>query len=142
MSAFTEREIEYLHGQGLGRLATVGADGTPHVVPTSFRYDPDLDVLDIAGHNLAASKKFRDAKATGRAAFVVDDVLPGSAWQARGVEVRGRAEVLGEGGAGIGEGFSEERIRLIPERIVGWGLDTEPYKPNSRSVASGSGSAA
>src|SRR5579862_7199705 len=35
MSAFTDQEIEYLAGQRLGRIATVGADGQPHVVPTS-----------------------------------------------------------------------------------------------------------
>jgi nitroimidazol reductase NimA-like FMN-containing flavoprotein (pyridoxamine 5'-phosphate oxidase superfamily) len=39
MSVFTELEIEYMAGQRLGRIATVGADGQPHVVPTSFRYN-------------------------------------------------------------------------------------------------------
>jgi pyridoxamine 5'-phosphate oxidase family protein len=33
MSVFTAAEIEYLGGQPLGRLATVGSDGQPHVVP-------------------------------------------------------------------------------------------------------------
>ena len=33
MSSFTEAEIEYLGGQPLGRLATVGADGRPQVKP-------------------------------------------------------------------------------------------------------------
>ncbi len=88
MSAFTPAEIEYLQGQQLGRLATANASGEPHVVPTSFRYNAELDTIDSGGHNLGKSKKFRDAARTGRAAFVVDDVLP--PWQARGVEVRGR----------------------------------------------------
>jgi pyridoxamine 5'-phosphate oxidase family protein len=35
MSVFTDSELEYLAGQRLGRIATVGADGQPHVVPTS-----------------------------------------------------------------------------------------------------------
>jgi pyridoxamine 5'-phosphate oxidase family protein len=53
----------------------------------------------------------------------VDDVLPGEDWRARGVEVRGRAEVLGG-----------ESIRIFPERIVGWGIDPEARGPNARSV--------
>ncbi len=53
--------------------------------------NPEFDTVDIGGHNFAASKKFRDAEKTGRAAFVVDDVLPpwaaaggGGPWPGRG----------------------------------------------------------
>lgn len=89
MSGFTEREIEYLEDQSLGRLATVNASGRPHVVPVGFRYNAELGVIDVGGHNMGRSKKFRDVGETGRVAFVVDDVLP--PWRPRGVEVRGRA---------------------------------------------------
>ncbi len=132
MSAFTPAEIEYLQGQQLGRLATVNESGEPHVVPVGFRYNADLDTIDIGGHNLGKSKKFRDVARTGRAAFVVDDVLP--PWQARGVEVRGRAEVFEEGGEDVNSDFDAELIRLHPTRIVGWGIDTDAFSPNSRSV--------
>jgi pyridoxamine 5'-phosphate oxidase family protein len=132
MSTFTPAEIEYLQGQRLGRLATVNESGEPHVVPTSFRYNAELDSIDIGGHNLGKSKKFRDVARTGRAAFVVDDVLP--SWQARGVEVRGWAEVFSGDGEKVNSDFDAELIRLHPSRIVGWGIDTNPYRPNSRSV--------
>ncbi len=132
MSAFTPAEIEYLQGQQLGRLETVNASGEPHVVPTSFRYNAELDTIDIGGHNLSTSKKFRDVARTGRAAFVVDDVLP--PWRARGVEACGRAEVFCEGGEEVSSDFDTELIRLHPSRIVGWGIDTDPYRPNSRAV--------
>jgi Pyridoxamine 5'-phosphate oxidase len=40
MSVFTAEERDYLvSGVRLGRLATVGPDGMPHVVPTAFRYN-------------------------------------------------------------------------------------------------------
>jgi len=136
MSGFTEGEIEYLREQRLGRLATVDARGVPHVVPVGFRYNGGLGVIDIGGHNLGRSKKYRDARATGRAAFVVDDVLP--PWRARGVEVRGRAETLGEGGRGVNSDFGDELIRLHPERIVGWGIDSDAFSRTSRSVGEGS----
>jgi Pyridoxamine 5'-phosphate oxidase len=35
MSVFGVAEIEYLQSQRLGRLATSGPDGQPHVVPVS-----------------------------------------------------------------------------------------------------------
>jgi pyridoxamine 5'-phosphate oxidase family protein len=132
MSAFTEKEIEYLNEQRLGRLATVDAEGRPHVVPVAFRYNAKLDAVDIGGHNFAGSKKFRDAGKTGKAAFVVDDVLP--PWRVRGVEVRGRAEVHSEGGKEIMEDFAEELIRIFPRRIVGWGIDSDAFSQNARSV--------
>ncbi len=132
MSAFTEREIEYLRDQRLGRLATVDAKGRPHVVPVGFRYNAEKETIDVGGHNLAGTKKFRDAGETGLAAFVVDDVLP--PWRARGVEVRGRAEVSSEGGGEIVADFADEIIRIFPERIVGWGIDSDAYGPNARSV--------
>jgi pyridoxamine 5'-phosphate oxidase family protein len=132
MSVFTETEIEYLSGQRLGRLATVDAEGRPHVVPVAFRYNEELDAVDIGGRNFAGSKKFRDVGKTGRAAFVVDDVLP--PWRPRGVEVRGRAEVRSEGGKEIMENFAEEMIRIHPRRIVSWGVDSDAFSPNSRSA--------
>jgi pyridoxamine 5'-phosphate oxidase family protein len=132
MSAFTSAEIEYLHSQQLGRLATVNGEGEPHVVPTGFRYNAELDTIYIGGHNLAASKKFRDAWRTGRAAFVMDDMLP--PWRARGVEVRGRAEIFEEGGEVVNPDFDVELVRLHPTRIIGWGIDTDALSPNSRSV--------
>ena len=52
MSAFTPAEIAYLQSQRLGRLATVNAAGEPHVVPVAFRYNPELDTIDIGGQSI------------------------------------------------------------------------------------------
>lgn len=57
MSAFTDREIEYLQGQRLARLATVGPDGRPHVVPVGFRYNAELETIDIGGHEASAGSR-------------------------------------------------------------------------------------
>lgn len=37
--SFTAEELAYLRSQPLGRIATVGADGQPDVVPVGFEYD-------------------------------------------------------------------------------------------------------
>ena len=132
MSKFTAQEIEYLGSQRLGRLATLSALGEPHVVPVGFRYNAELDTIDIGGHNIGKSKKFRDVARDGRVAFVVDDVLP--PWKPRGVEVRGLAEVLAEGGKQIMQAFDDELIRITPRRIISWGVESDAFRPNSRSA--------
>jgi pyridoxamine 5'-phosphate oxidase family protein len=130
MSAFRDAEIEYLNEQRLGRLATVGADGTPHVVPVAFRYNPATDAIEVGGRRMGATKKFRDVARTGRAALVVDDVR--APWRPRMIEIRGEAEALPAGGPSVMEGFGPELIRIRPKRIVSWGLDDE--EASARSV--------
>lgn len=137
MSAFTEQEIAYLRERRLGRLATVGADGMPHLTAIGFyAYNRELDTLDIGGGRgyTAVSKKFRDAKATGKAAFIVDDVRTERGWQPRGIEIRGRAETHETGGEAIRPGGDPAFIRLHPTRIVSWGINAEGYRPDSRDV--------
>jgi pyridoxamine 5'-phosphate oxidase family protein len=130
MSAFTQSELEYLgerRPERLGRIATVGKDGTPHVVPVGWRLDPELDAIEVRGINLARTKKFRDVQRSGRASIVIDDLLSTDPWRPRGVEVRGRAEAI--------EG-DRPRIRIHPERIVSWGIESESLNQrHARSVA-------
>ncbi len=114
MSVFSEVELGYLAGGSqLGRLATVGADGTPHVVPVGWIYNSARETIDISGYELDRSKKFRDVARSGRAAIVIDDLESADPWRPRGVEVRGRAEAIA---------MPTPLIRIHPERIVSWGL--------------------
>ena len=114
MSVFTDAELQYLAGGlQLGRVATVGADGTPHVVPVGWIYNAARDTIDIGGHELERTKKFRDIARTGRAAIAIDDLESTDPWRPRGVEIRGRAEAIA---------LPTPLIRIHPERIVSWGL--------------------
>jgi len=132
MATFTEQERAYLAEQRLGRLATVGPNGQPHVVPTSFRFDPVEGVIDIGGHNIAGSKKFRDARANPRVAFVVDDLASTDPWRPRAIEIRGRAQTFTEGGECLGPGFGPAWIRITLIRVIAWGLDLSDDAPRSR----------
>src|SRR3974377_2260920 len=136
ISVFTPAEIAYLQSQRLGRLATVGPDGQPHVVPVGFRYNPATDTIDIGGHNgFAKRKKFRDVQRNPRVAFVIDDIRSLNPWSVRGIEIRGEAEVLETGGKDILPSFDPEMFRIKPRRIVRWGLEEERAPANARSVA-------
>ncbi len=129
MSKFTPEEIAYLQSQRLGRLATVSEQGEPHVVPVSFRYNPEHESIDIGGRSIVSTKKYRDAVRYGRVAFVVDDVLP--PWKPRMIEVRGTVEGLPEGGKEIVEAFSPEILRITPTRIVSFGLSGDSVQPGA-----------
>ena len=115
MSVFREAELRYLTGgRQLGRLATVGADGTPHVVPVAWIYNAARDTIDIGGYELELTKKFRDVARSGRAAIVIDDIGDGDEWHPRGIEVRGRGEAIA---------LPTPLIRIHAERIVSWGIE-------------------
>ncbi|HZC27477.1 MAG TPA: pyridoxamine 5'-phosphate oxidase family protein [Actinopolymorphaceae bacterium] len=112
MSDFTAAELGYLRDpeRRLGRIATTGKDGMPHVTPTGWSYNAEHDTIDVGGREIERTKKYRDVQRSGRAAIVIDDVLP--PWRPRGIEVRARAEPI------------DGLIRLHPLRIVSWGLES------------------
>jgi pyridoxamine 5'-phosphate oxidase family protein len=136
MSVFTDAEISYFKSQRIGRFATVGADGQPHIVLVGFRYNPDEDAIEIGGHGgFAKRKKYRDVSKNPKVAFVVDDVPSVNPWTVRGVEIRGEAEILSNGGAALGPGFDPEMFRIRPKRIISWGVDSHMFAGTARSVA-------
>jgi pyridoxamine 5'-phosphate oxidase family protein len=122
VDTFTDTELGYLASQTLGRLATVDANGAPQNNPVTFRYNAGLGTIDIGGHAMGASRKFRNVRANDRVAFVVDDIASFRPWRVRCVEIRGRAEALSDKEPPR-PGFSREIIRIHPDRIISFGLD-------------------
>lgn len=112
MATFSDAERDFLVTQRLlGRLATVDGDGNPHVTPVGWSFDAEQGTVEITGRDFAATKKFRDVQRTGRAAIVIDDVLP--PWHPRGIELRGRANTLLD---------PAPAIRIHIDRVISWGL--------------------
>ena len=122
MTNLTKTHVDYLAGQRLGRIATTGADGKPHVVPTSFRYNSALGTIDVGGLHVASTKKYRDVQANPWAA-IVDDLVATDPWTPRMLEIRGRAEALADGGVDLGPGFGDSFIRIHPEKINSFGIE-------------------
>src|SRR5205807_1755820 len=120
MSKFTDTELEYLKTQRLGRLATINKNGEPQIAPVTFLFNAELDTIDIGGLHNGESQKFRNVARNGLASFVIDDILP--PFQPRGIEIRGRAEALPNGGQTISPDFSPALIRLTPRRVISWNL--------------------
>ncbi|HEY4703770.1 MAG TPA: PPOX class F420-dependent oxidoreductase, partial [Streptosporangiaceae bacterium] len=115
-------------------LATAQPGGTLQVSPVGFHCDPELGVIDIAGYNMAASRKYRNVAANGQVAFVVDDVVSVDPWRVRCLEIRGMGEAIDAAGS------SGAIIRIHPRRIISFGLenvDVDPHLlvPSKRNVS-------
>ena len=132
MSKFTGAELDYLQTQRLGRLATVNERGEPQVAAVGFRYNPEFDTIDIGGHNIVPTRKYRNALSYGRVAFVVDDVLP--PWRPRLIEVRGTVQAIAEGGKEIMKDFAPDILRVTPTYIVSMGINDDVVQPGQGRV--------
>ena len=94
-------ELEFLRSQRIGRFATVGPSGWPHVTPVMYSVDDEGALeFDVDG------VKLRNLTAEPRAAMVVDAMGP-----KRGISLQGYARLI-----------APERARLEPIRKFSWGL--------------------
>ena len=137
---FTDAERAYLSAQPLGRLATVGADGTPAVRPLGFRLNED-GTIDTGGPDLRATLRCRNVVARPRVSFVVDDMTPArpdavKPGMGRGVEVRGWVEITEVEVPPVApEWFGREVMRIHPRRVLSWHIDPDRPDGESRDVA-------
>ncbi|MFB6569683.1 MULTISPECIES: PPOX class F420-dependent oxidoreductase [Streptomyces] len=135
---FTPEERAYLAGQPLARLATTGPNGGPQVRPVGFVLNDD-GTLDVGGPALRRSQKYRNAQARPDVSLLVDDMAPADdpvapGW-GRGVEIRGRAELLTLDAPPMApEFFSNDVIRIHPRRVISWHLKADGGRANARDV--------
>lgn len=122
--SFTAAELTYLRSQTLGRMATQHPNGTLQVNPVGFVVNDD-GTIDIGGHRMETTRKFRNVDANGRVAFVVDDLVSRDPWRVRCLEIRGTAETVprppDSPAVGIGP-----LIRITPTWVRSYGLDQKP----------------
>lgn len=136
--AMTPAEVdEFLTAERTCRVATIGADGRPHVAPLWFVWDGHALWLN----SIVRSQRWTDLVRDPRVAVVVDageDFL-----ELRGAELTGRIEQVGEAPRTAspdpdlaeperlfarkytkGDEFvPDERhawLRLVPEKVVSW----------------------
>jgi pyridoxamine 5'-phosphate oxidase family protein len=104
--SFTDEEIAYLRSQPLARLATVGADAQPDVVPVAFEFDGTFFWVGRSGIAVLDTRKFRNVRAGRlRVALVVDDMVSFDPFITRCVRVYGQAEKPIERVGMVGPGF-------------------------------------
>jgi pyridoxamine 5'-phosphate oxidase family protein len=122
--SFTEEELAYLRSQPLARVATVGGDGQPDVVPLAFEFDGTYFWVGGSGSSVAATRKFRNVLAGHRkVALVVDDMVSFDPFIARSIRVYGVADDPVERVGMVGPGLY---IRITPAVSWSWNMAGEP----------------
>jgi pyridoxamine 5'-phosphate oxidase family protein len=127
----TDAERTYLQSQPLGRLATVDANGAPQNNPVGVFVDEETGDIVIGGHAMGTTRKFRNVKVNPQVALVVDDLVSVDPWTVRGLEIRGTAAALSDVDPPVSF-MSREVIRITPNWIVSWGLDSDVRGRQSR----------
>jgi len=100
--------------QALARIATVDADGMPHVVPGGWSFDFATDEIILGGRDVPRTQRAVHVRASGRAAVVVDGLAPGPGWSPWAFAIRGRARVDDDLGV----------IRIAVDQVTSWGLES------------------
>jgi len=121
MTKLSEPEVSYLKTQRLARMATVGKDGQPDVVPVGFEYDGEY--FWVGSHSqeiFFRTRKHKNVKkGNTKVALVVDDLLTVEPWHPRLVRVYGTAEVMEHNGI-FGPG---KYIRITPSITWSFGIE-------------------
>ena len=115
---FTEKEVAYMKGQPLARLATVGDEEQPDVVAVTARYDGTHFL--IGGMSNATTRKYKNISA-GRShvALLFDDLETIDPWRPRGIRIYGTAETVElEGPRG-----PSPVIRITPTISWSWSIN-------------------
>ena len=125
---FTEKEKAYINLQHLLRLATVSTAMQPDVAPLGFRFDGEK--FFITGFDITKTFKYKNVKAgNDLISLTIDDLASINPWQARGIKIHGRAEIV--------ESNGRASLIIHPQRLWSWGVDGEAFKdgkPVSRRV--------
>lgn len=121
----TDREIEFLTARHLATLTTLRADGSPHVVPVGFTFDPGAGVARVICSD--GTQKVRNIE---RLATVVLCQIAGAAW----LSLEGRARIarspahVAEGERRYTERYQAPRpndrrvvIEIAVDRVLGRG---------------------
>jgi pyridoxamine 5'-phosphate oxidase family protein len=121
--SFTDEEIAYLRSQPVARLATLGDDAQPDVVPVAVEFDGTFLWVG-GGATVQDTRKFRNIDAGHHnVAMVIDDLVSLDPFIARGLRIYGRAEQPFERTGLVGPGTY---LRITPTVSWSWNLSGEP----------------
>jgi pyridoxamine 5'-phosphate oxidase family protein len=122
--SFTDEEIAYLRSQPIARLASLGPDDQPDVVPVGFEFDGADFWIGGSGESVLRTRKMRNiAAGRHKVALVVDDLVSFDPFIARGIRVYGTAAGPVERVGMVGPGFY---LRITPSISWSWNMAGEP----------------
>jgi PPOX class probable F420-dependent enzyme len=106
---FSKEEEELLRTQDLARIATLSADGYPHIAAMWYAFDGKYVYIATD----STSKKIANIERNSRVAVLVDN----QDWhKPEGIMIQGTSEVLKKGDAGFEEGHNLIIVRFPDEK--------------------------
>jgi pyridoxamine 5'-phosphate oxidase family protein len=136
MTAFTEKELQFIKSQRLARLATVSSKMQPDVAAVGYHYDGKY--FWVTGFAMTKTMKYWNAKANPRVALIIDDLISLKPFVARGLKIHGLATIessaemdkmfkqrLSESGRAELYKTAGKQIRVLPELKWAWGIEGE-----------------
>ncbi|WP_433323734.1 PPOX class F420-dependent oxidoreductase [Spirillospora sp. CA-294931] len=134
--SFTAEELAYLDTCRVVRLATVGPDGRPDLVPLAFEFDGTHFWVGGIGESVLHTRKFQNVESGNHhVALLFDDMPSVTPLIARGIRVYGEAEGPIERTGMIGPGFY---LRITPTTSWSWNLEGRPagetWYPTTRTT--------
>jgi pyridoxamine 5'-phosphate oxidase family protein len=121
---FAADELEFLRSHGIARLATLGEDDQPDVVPVAVEFDGTYFWVGGSGESVLRTRKVGNVLAGRRkVALVVDDLPSYDPFVARGIRVYGVADGPVERVGMVGRGMF---LRLTPQVSWSWNMAGEP----------------
>ncbi|WP_222267146.1 PPOX class F420-dependent oxidoreductase [Modestobacter marinus] len=121
---FRADELEFLRSHGIARLATLGEDDQPDVVPVAIEFDGAYFWVGGSGASVLRTRKVSNVRAGRRkVALVVDDLPSLDPFVARGIRVYGVADGPVERVGMVGPGLF---LRITPRVSWSWNMAGEP----------------
>ncbi|HYP45593.1 MAG TPA: PPOX class F420-dependent oxidoreductase [Propionibacteriaceae bacterium] len=121
---FRDDEVEFIRSHGIARLATVGEDMQPDVVPVAIEFDGAHFWVGGPGASFLRTRKVGNVRAgRTKVALVVDDLPSLDPFVARGIRVYGLADGPVQRIGMVGPGLY---LRITPQVSWTWNLAGEP----------------
>jgi pyridoxamine 5'-phosphate oxidase family protein len=139
---FQADEVEFLRSHGIARLATLGAQDQPDVMPVAYEFDGAHFWVGGSGESVLRTRKVVNVRAGRRkVALVVDDLPSADPFIARGIRVYGIADDPVQRVGMVGPGLF---LRITPHVSWSWNMAGEPvgatWYASRRTVHDGAGS--
>ena len=117
MSQLTKEQVKVLSEKNFAFIATINADGSPHVTPVWVDCDGEAAIMNTA----AGTRKERNLRRNPRVMIAIDD--PGAPFEP--VRIKGTAQLIEDG--------AKEVVDDLAKKYMG--LDEFPYmQPGERRV--------
>ena len=121
---FTDDEVEFISSHGIARLATLGEDGQPDVVPVAIEFDGAYFWVGGSGESFLRTRKVSNVRAgRGKVALVVDDLPSLDPFVARGIRIYGTADGPVQRVGIVGPG---RYLRITPHVSWSWNMAGQP----------------